>query len=107
MITEPSTAKRASNPTGRAMWRLIRAFPWRYAANLVLWTIIWTMPIIPGLKILRRDGLHSLAHSLASRGRSRGRQGHRRRRHQRPDGFQGQGRLQVNALDLRPSVPAR
>jgi ATP-binding cassette subfamily B protein len=49
MITEPSTAKRASNPTGRAMWRLIRAFPWRYAANLVLWTIIWTMPIIPGL----------------------------------------------------------
>jgi ATP-binding cassette subfamily B protein len=31
------------------MWRLIKAQPWRYAANAVLWTVIWAMPVIPGL----------------------------------------------------------
>ena len=31
------------------MLRLMRAFPGRYSANVVLWTVIWTMPIIPGL----------------------------------------------------------
>ncbi len=49
MTPTPATDKRASNPTGRAMVRLMRAFPWRYGFNLVLWTIIWAMPIIPGL----------------------------------------------------------
>ncbi len=49
MTATTPTDKRAANPTGRAMLRLMRAFPWRYGANVVLWTAIWTMPIIPGL----------------------------------------------------------
>jgi ATP-binding cassette subfamily B protein len=36
---------------GRVLWRLIRAQPFRYTAAIVLWTAIWTMPIIPGLII--------------------------------------------------------
>jgi ATP-binding cassette subfamily B protein len=27
----------------------MRTQPWRYAANLVLWTLIWVIPIVPGL----------------------------------------------------------
>ena len=36
-------------PTFRLIRRLIRRQPWRYAANAVLWTAIWAMPVIPGL----------------------------------------------------------
>ena len=36
-------------PTGRALLRLMRAHPWRYAVNLILWIAIVTMPLIPGL----------------------------------------------------------
>lgn len=42
---------RATPSITRVLWRLARAQPWRYAAALVLWTSIWTMPIIPGLII--------------------------------------------------------
>ena len=45
------TTKRASVPTGRALWSLVRAFPARYATNVALWTLIWVIPIIPGLII--------------------------------------------------------
>jgi ATP-binding cassette subfamily B protein len=36
-------------PTGRALRRLMAAHPWRYAANLLLWTGIWAIPFVPGL----------------------------------------------------------
>jgi len=45
------TTSRASVPTGRALWSLIRAFPVRYGINALLWTAIWVIPIIPGLII--------------------------------------------------------
>lgn len=35
----------------RVLWRLARAQPWRYGLAVVLWTAIWTMPVIPGLII--------------------------------------------------------
>ena len=35
----------------RVLWRLARAQPWRYAAAVILWSAIWTMPVIPGLII--------------------------------------------------------
>ena len=35
--------------TLRLMGRLIRFAPWRYTANVLLFTAIWTMPILPGL----------------------------------------------------------
>jgi ATP-binding cassette subfamily B protein len=38
-----------SIPTARLGWRLVRTQPWRYAANLALWTLIWVIPIVPGL----------------------------------------------------------
>ena len=47
-LNEPISAK-AAVPTGRAMRRLMSAHPWRYAGNLLLWTAIWAMPIVPGL----------------------------------------------------------
>jgi ATP-binding cassette subfamily B protein len=45
------TSKHASVPTGKALWSLVRAFPVRYGANVALWTLIWVIPIIPGLII--------------------------------------------------------
>jgi ATP-binding cassette subfamily B protein len=36
---------------GRVLWQLIRAQPWRYVAALVLWTAIWTMPVLVGVII--------------------------------------------------------
>ena len=36
-------------PTGRALIRLMKAHPWRYLMNLVLWVAITAMPFIPGL----------------------------------------------------------
>lgn len=42
-------SSRPDVPTGRALFRLMRAHPWRYAANVLLWTAIWAMPFIPGL----------------------------------------------------------
>lgn len=35
--------------TGRLMLRLIRFAPWRYAANLLIWSTMWLLPIIPAL----------------------------------------------------------
>ncbi len=35
--------------TTRLVGGLIRSQPWRYAANAVLWTSIWTLPVLPGL----------------------------------------------------------
>lgn len=43
------TAAKPDVPTGRALLRLMRAHPWRYGLNLVLWIAITVMPIIPGL----------------------------------------------------------
>lgn len=36
-------------PTARLMLGMIRYAPWRYAANVALWTTMWLLPIIPGL----------------------------------------------------------
>jgi len=36
-------------PTARIGVHLLRTQPWRYAANLVLWTLIWVIPIVPAL----------------------------------------------------------
>ena len=35
--------------TPRLISGLVRSFPWRWLANVVLWTSIWTMPILVGL----------------------------------------------------------
>jgi ATP-binding cassette subfamily B protein len=43
------TSAKPEVPTGRALIRLMRAHPWRYLLNLLLWTAIWSMPFIPGL----------------------------------------------------------
>jgi ATP-binding cassette subfamily B protein len=43
------TSTKADVPTTRALVRLMRAHPWRYALNLVLWIGITAMPFIPGL----------------------------------------------------------
>jgi ATP-binding cassette subfamily B protein len=47
-MNAPVSAK-AEVPTGRALVRLMRAHPWRYTLNLILWVAITTMPLIPGL----------------------------------------------------------
>ena len=36
-------------PTARLMAGAVRAEPWRYSANVVLWATIWLMPVIPAL----------------------------------------------------------
>ncbi len=36
-------------PTPRLIAGLARTFPWRWLANVFLWTSIWTMPILVGL----------------------------------------------------------
>lgn len=45
MTTQPSP------PFRKVVWRLIRTQPVRYSFALVLWTAIWTMPILTGLII--------------------------------------------------------
>jgi ATP-binding cassette subfamily B protein len=40
---------RASVPTLKLMVGLVKFVPGRYAGNAVLWTLVWVMPIIPGL----------------------------------------------------------
>ena len=55
------TERRTPIPTARLMWRLIRAQPWRYAADAVLWTTIWAMPIVPGL--ITRDFFDAISGS--------------------------------------------
>lgn len=47
--TSPTESKRPTIKTGRIMWRLIRFAPWRYTANLLIWTSMWLLPIIPAL----------------------------------------------------------
>jgi ATP-binding cassette subfamily B protein len=41
--------RHAKVPTLRAMGRLMAAYRGRYAANLTMWTLIWMIPIVPGL----------------------------------------------------------
>ena len=36
-------------PTARLMAGAVKAEPWRYAANVVIWATIWLMPVIPAL----------------------------------------------------------
>jgi ATP-binding cassette subfamily B protein len=43
------TSRKATVPTGRTMVRLMRAFRGRYLANLIIWTAIWAMPVVPAL----------------------------------------------------------
>ena len=54
------TTRRSSVPTFRLMWGVVRLSPWRYFFNLLLWTAIWTIPVIPAL-ITREffDGLET------------------------------------------------
>ncbi len=44
--------------TGRLMLQLIRFAPWRYAANLLIWSSMWLLPIIPAL--ITRNYFNSL-----------------------------------------------
>ena len=44
-----STGARASVPTRKLMMGMIKFAPWRYAGNAILWTLVWVMPVIPGL----------------------------------------------------------
>ncbi len=52
------TTRKSSLPTVRIMWHLLKVAPGWYLANILLWTAIWAMPVIPAL-ITRRffDGL--------------------------------------------------
>lgn len=43
------TARRSSLPVARLLWRLMRIAPGLYAANVLLWTAVWAMPVIPAL----------------------------------------------------------
>jgi ATP-binding cassette subfamily B protein len=45
-MSEPTTP-----PFSRVIWTMIRSQPWRYAAAAVLWTSIWTMPLLIGFLI--------------------------------------------------------
>lgn len=36
-------------PTRRLLVGLVRFAPWRYAANALLWSLVWVMPVVPGL----------------------------------------------------------
>ena len=52
------TTRKSQLPTIRMMRHLIKAAPGWYAVNVVMWTLIWLMPVVPAL-ITRRffDGL--------------------------------------------------
>lgn len=52
------TTRKSSLPTVRIMWHLLKVAPGWYLANILLWTAIWAMPVIPAL-ITKRffDGL--------------------------------------------------
>ncbi len=45
-MTPPPTPQMT---TLRFMGRLMRFAPWRYSANVLVWTLIWLIPIIPAL----------------------------------------------------------
>ncbi|MGA9598053.1 MAG: ABC transporter transmembrane domain-containing protein, partial [Acidimicrobiia bacterium] len=61
------TSRRSQLPTVRMMRYLIKAAPGWYAANVVLWALIWIMPVIPAL-IMRRffDGLGTVGFNPAT-----------------------------------------
>lgn len=44
-----TSSARASVPTLKLMVGMVRFAPWRYAGNGILWTLVWVMPVIPGL----------------------------------------------------------
>jgi ATP-binding cassette subfamily B protein len=43
------TTRSRSVPTLKLMMGMVRFAPWRYAGNAILWTLVWVMPVIPGL----------------------------------------------------------
>lgn len=43
------TTARASVPTLKLMIGMVKFAPWRYAGNAILWTLVWVMPVVPGL----------------------------------------------------------
>ena len=45
--------KQHNLPTATLMFRIARRFRGRYVANLLIWTTIWMLPIIPGIVTLR------------------------------------------------------
>ncbi len=52
------TTRKSSMPTIRLMRRLIRVAPGWYAANVLLWTLVWIIPVVPALITQRFfDGL--------------------------------------------------
>lgn len=44
-----TTRARVSVPTLKLMMGMVRFAPWRYTGNAILWTLVWVMPVIPGL----------------------------------------------------------
>ncbi len=43
------TTRKSSLPTVQIMWHLLKVAPGWYVANILLWTAIWAMPVIPAL----------------------------------------------------------
>jgi len=60
-------ATRRTVPVARMMGKLVRAAPGRYAVNVVVWTGMWVMPVVPAL-ITRRffDGLGQVGYNAAT-----------------------------------------
>ncbi len=60
-------ATRRTVPVARMMGKLVRAAPGRYAVNVVVWTGMWVMPVVPAL-ITRRffDGLGQVGFNAAT-----------------------------------------
>ena len=44
-----TTGARAAVPTFKLMLGMVRFAPWRYTGNAIMWTLVWVMPVIPGL----------------------------------------------------------
>ena len=49
MTATDAKKDRTKAPTGRLMLGMVAYAPWRYAANVILWTTMWLLPVIPGL----------------------------------------------------------
>ena len=61
------TTRRSSLPILRLMRELIKAAPGWYAANVVLWTLIWILPVVPALITQRYfDGLPTVGFNPAT-----------------------------------------
>ncbi len=62
-----TTTRRSSVPVGRMMGKLVRAAAVRYTVNVLVWTAMWVMPVVPALITLRFfDGLGEAGFNAAT-----------------------------------------